>query len=654
MVGAVLLPVSLLVGAFVTRGDATVRHLPDCDATAAHDLSGGSWLGDLEGSQGKCLLLSMASGEFARLSVSADSGHFQAIVLPPGDTFPTLRIEVWGGEENALSLAWEAAQSATYRVVLQAMLGGYQSEAKGVEVALEEHQSATLRQAHREELEADPRVRWLADNAIAVRSISPTDTDFSDLEPLRDALAGVRMVLLGEAHHGDGSDLLAKGRLVRFLHEEMGFDVLAFESGLYGVAKTWQALKSGEPPHDAFLQGVYRVWTSSEQVQPLIDYVGAAARTENPLELAGFDGEFTGSAAPETLVNELTEFLGAHGLTDLPVELEGGKGDLLQAVLELRFYSDPASLPDSIGQVGFIRLLREMARDIETAVDSREAKFWSQTLRSLAIQARALFDGAAGRETEVSRDRQMAENLVWLADEYFPGRRIIVWAAAGHVMRKPTLLEVDVWADYLMGDGVWEALGEESYVVGFSSYEGSYRWINDPSLPAWDIIPDQRPAAEFEELMVAAGHEFAFVDLRAARRSGSWLGESFLARPMLYSWTSRWSESMDAIFFIRTQEPSRPISVEQVEVEIAPEVFDQYVGEYELDPDLVITVTRDGDRFYLQATGQQRVELFAASETDFFVRIYEASVTFGRDDADGPVTHMILHWGRVQRLERRR
>ena len=111
---------------------------------------------------------------------------------------------------------------------------------------------------------------------------------------------------------------------------------------------------------------------------------------------------------------------------------------------------------------------------------------------------------------------------------------------------------------------------------------------------------------------------------------------------------------MDAIFFIRTQEPSRPIPVEQVEVEIAPEVFDQYVGEYELGPDLVFTVTRDGDHFYFQATGQQRVEMFAASETDFFFRIEEASVTFGRDDPDGPVTHMILHRGGDRRLERRR
>lgn len=563
MIGSVLVLVSLLVGASVTGGGTAVQQTSDCDAKVAHDLFVDTWLGDLEAGERRCLLLAMEPGEFARLSIAADSGMFQAMVLPPGDTIPVLRIQVWGGEENGQALAWEAAELGNYRVLLQADVGGYEPEAKGVEVSLEDHQSATLRRRQRQELAADPRVRWLADNAIAVRSISPTDTEFSDLESLRDILAGVRVVLLGEAHHGDGSDLLAKSRLVRFLHEEMDFDVLAFEASLYAVAKAWQAIKSGEPPHDALLKGVSRLWVNSEQVQPLIDYVGAAARTENPLELAGFDPQFSGSAAEETLVSELTEFLGTNELTDLRVELEGGSGELLQAVLESRFYSDPASLPDSIGQLGFIRFLREVARDIEAAVDSREAKFWSQILRSTALQARVLFDGAAGRGYDDSRDRQMAENLVWLANEYFPGRKIIVWAHTGHVMRNPTMLEREAWADYLMGDGVWEALGEESYVVGFSSYDGSYRWINLPRMPTWTIVPDQHPAAEFEELMVAAGHELAIVDLRAARESGAWPGGSFLARPLLYSWTSRWSESMDAIFFIRTQEPSRLVGSAQ-------------------------------------------------------------------------------------------
>ena len=43
--------------------------------------------------------------------------------------------------------------------------------------------------------------------------------------------------MLGEHPYDDGTTFVAKTRLVRFLHEQMGFNVLAFESGLYDCPK---------------------------------------------------------------------------------------------------------------------------------------------------------------------------------------------------------------------------------------------------------------------------------------------------------------------------------------------------------------------------------------------------------------------------------
>src|SRR6266699_3115844 len=77
----------------------------------------------------------------------------------------------------------------------------------------------------------DARVAWLADHAIRMRTLDASEDDFGDLEPLRATLKGVRVVMLGEQSHGDGTAFVAKTRLIRFLHERMGFDVLAFESG---------------------------------------------------------------------------------------------------------------------------------------------------------------------------------------------------------------------------------------------------------------------------------------------------------------------------------------------------------------------------------------------------------------------------------------
>jgi erythromycin esterase-like protein len=91
------------------------------------------------------------------------------------------------------------------------------------------------------------RVAWLSENAVRIRTVDPAKDDFADLEPLRETLKGVRVVLLGEQNHGDGTTFLAKTRLIRFLHEKMGFDMLAFESGLYDCAKAWDALARDRP-----------------------------------------------------------------------------------------------------------------------------------------------------------------------------------------------------------------------------------------------------------------------------------------------------------------------------------------------------------------------------------------------------------------------
>ncbi len=97
--------------------------------------------------------------------------------------------------------------------------------------------------------EPDPCVDWLKSHAIAVRAIDEPKPDepedFSDLEPLRAIIGEARVVGLGEQSHGDGATFKAKCRLVRFLHQRMDFDVLAWESGLFDCRARRRTLRQG-------------------------------------------------------------------------------------------------------------------------------------------------------------------------------------------------------------------------------------------------------------------------------------------------------------------------------------------------------------------------------------------------------------------------
>ncbi|MGH9889588.1 MAG: serine hydrolase, partial [bacterium] len=89
-------------------------------------------------------------------------------------------------------------------------------------------------------------------------------------------------------------------------------------------------------------------------------------------------------------------------------------------------------------------------------------------------------------------------------------------------------------------------------------------------------------------------------------------------------------------------------------VSVDPKIFDGYVGRYEFRPNLIMAVTREGNQLFTQATGQRRIEVFPEGERDFFVKAFDAQLTF-ETDARGRATAIILHQGgatlRAKRIE---
>lgn len=71
-------------------------------------------------------------------------------------------------------------------------------------------------------------------------------------------------------------------------------------------------------------------------------------------------------------------------------------------------------------------------------------------------------------------------------------------------------------------------------------------------------------------------------------------------------------------------------------------VLASYVGNYQLAPTFSIMVTRENDRLFGQATDQPRFELFASSDTRFYLKVVDAQVSFVKDDK-GAVDGLILH-----------
>src|ERR1700741_572761 len=71
----------------------------------------------------------------------------------------------------------------------------------------------------------EEKIKWLSDYVSPINSINPNDINFTDLKCLKKAVNNKSIIFLGEDRHTDGSTRKAKTRLIKFLHEECGYNV---------------------------------------------------------------------------------------------------------------------------------------------------------------------------------------------------------------------------------------------------------------------------------------------------------------------------------------------------------------------------------------------------------------------------------------------
>ena len=83
---------------------------------------------------------------------------------------------------------------------------------------------------------------------------------------------------------------------------------------------------------------------------------------------------------------------------------------------------------------------------------------------------------------------------------------------------------------------------------------------------------------------------------------------------------------------------------ERAIIKVNPSIYDAYVGKYELQGGMMVTVTKEDDRLMAQPVGQPKTELLPESETKFYVKVVDAEVTFERDET-GKVARFTLSQG---------
>jgi erythromycin esterase len=357
---------------------------------------------------------------------------------------------------------------------------------------------------------------------------------YADLEFLRPLLEGKRVVQLGENAHGMREYNLVKARIVRFLHQELGYDVLALESPVYQCYDA-DLTAATAPAVRTLTDCAYGTWHTRE-VLPLFEYLRASHGGARPLALAGFDVQPIGrnkADRPDFLARMVAPSDPRYARevfqldsTFLAVYARGSR--------ERRAYyraGDGQRMADRYDSLERFLARHRGAPGHQSPSDARAAAIAQRTAASMAWYIRQQ-SAPTTREYVERRDEGMAENLAFLLDTLHPNRKVIVWGHNFHLRHDNLSIPPDSAmfpnvAARTMGSWTRERYGDSVYTIGLYAYRGS---AADNGGEIYEIAPAE--AGSLEALLHQAGARALFIDLsRAPRtRATAWMDGPLTAR----------------------------------------------------------------------------------------------------------------------------
>jgi len=362
------------------------------------------------------------------------------------------------------------------------------------------------------------------------------NSDFSYLEPI---LKDKRLVMLGEMTHGDGATFLLKTNVIKYLHEELGYNVLALEDGMYDFLKWRNERKNGETTFDAIYETMPYQWSKAKEMQNLFDYL----KSHPELVFTGFDSS---GALSDELLYEIDSIAGGLG-----IKVYGGFPEDFQVLKEHR----GSKRPNKSRVEMFQKTLRLISDSLST-LDCKNCDFWIHTIDGLRIQANAWWDFSDDSKrswwNQNCRDSAMARNVSWLLNEKFAGEKMIIWAANFHVAKDvsniPSSKYFRVEETQTMADYLEPQLEDNMYSIGTISYTGEYLISGENRIQKIREKPKRSIEYDLEDK-----YENAFIDFSASKDFGKFNMSGIVH---YLSQKTDWTLNFDGVLFIKKMTPS--------------------------------------------------------------------------------------------------
>lgn len=377
----------------------------------------------------------------------------------------------------------------------------------------------------------------------------PTSQTTEDLSFLKEAVHDKRIVVLGESTHGAKEMNQSKIRMIKYLHEEMGYDVIAFETGL-GEAAAVQQNFDNLTATEAMKQSLYVVW-QTEEVEQLFIYMKEQKEKGKPLTLSGFDMNLFYKSSFHSYANEW--------LQKVSPEVASEFNAAVSELIELNKYYDPKKtypydqfkmeIQPVINKLEKVRTFIQNHKSKLTQVApnaSYDVNFLEKSINiridaiKTHLDAEMKFKGGiyspkiADYATYI-RDQKMVQNFAWLTEMQYKNKKIIVWGHNYHIRKQNSKMILDFTKvqqyNYVgpnMMDYLPQRIKNQMYTIGVFAYSGS-SWDDGNE----DIIPvhNEHEEQSIEKIISTVGSPHVFVNLKGEsnRPETSWMFTSTAA-----------------------------------------------------------------------------------------------------------------------------
>lgn len=402
-----------------------------------------------------------------------------------------------------------------------------------------------------------------------IESIDPFLNFDSDLSFLDSLLEGKRIVLLGEETHFDGSSLLARQRLINYLHTKLGYNTLCLELNFYEVDKAFQDIllkRDSVIGVMAYLtEGFPDIITSdNEALSKTIE------GSKGDLKLFGLD-IIPGSIYYNSFYSEFKEFVNAFTDYETSIlkkcfEAFGLKGYRSSGRIS-KVLNDSKKIGIAISNgEKLISELENFSPLINKNNLKERCSFFVQVIKCNIMYYKYLI---ASKKSEangnkpyniykpnVIRDRQMAENFFWILSKLDSSSKLIVALSSFHIGRNfnklnPTPLEID--STYrTFGDILYERFPDLCYSVAFVAFQGYRGHPLSDKQKEWF----KKDTGSVEQILYGYDLPYLFMDNTSFDNKQAWSkGPLFMQPTFEQPYKNYWNYNYDSFLFIdRIQE----------------------------------------------------------------------------------------------------